>query len=230
MRALVLGGTGAVGREIVQILLSQGIEVFVTSQNGVSHDARVTSIKWNATEQFDPPRQLFEGITKLSVFFCIGIPSSKQLVRDTPIEQFKDLFDTNTLGLVRVYKAIRTSDLEDVSIVAISSDATVSAREKNGPYSASKTALEIVARTIACEENGGKFRINVIAPSLIDSPMARKINILAGETDFRKVINRLPQGRAISPKEVALAAVDIATASQWSYANGQVFRLSSAPR
>jgi len=230
MRALVLGGTGAVGKEIVQILLSQGFELFVTSLNGVSDDARVTSIKWSATEQFDPPRQLFEGITKLSVFYCIGVPSSKQLVRDTPIEQFKDLFDTNVLGFVRAYKAIRTSNLEDVSVVAISSDATVSAREKNGPYSVSKTALEVVARTIACEEIGGKFRVNVIAPSLIDSPMARNINRLMGEPDFGRVTSRLPQGRAISPKEVALAAVDIATASQWSYANGQVFRLSSPPR
>ena len=230
MRALVVGGTGAVGREIVELLLQRNLEVFSTSRRGEQVDSRVITLKWEASEKFNPPGALCDGGPKLLVFYCVGTPSTKNLVRDTPIEEFSELFDKNALGFVRVYKAIRDCTFGDVNIVAISSDATMSARSRNGPYSVSKTALETVAHTIVREEEKEGFRLNIVAPSLIDSPMARRIKELAGEPDFEKAIRDLPQNRAIAPKEVAQAAVDIAMADQWSYANGQVFRLSSLAR
>lgn len=230
MKALVVGGTGSVGQEIVKNLERQSIRSYYTSRRAENISNTTTGILWDAPGRFVPPKELLSEDRPLLVFYCVGSPSSKLPVRETEIEEFSRLYDTNCLGLVQVYQALKKSGQKELSVVAISSDATVSARSNNGPYSASKSALEVISRTIACEDGQAGTRINILAPSLIDSPMARQINRSIGRADFDDVVRDLPYGRAISPAEVARAAVDIAMADQWSYANGQVFRMSAPPR
>ncbi|MEM7601316.1 MAG: SDR family oxidoreductase [Verrucomicrobiota bacterium] len=228
--ALVLGGTGAVGSQIIEILLERKAKVIATSRDGKRLNSRSIPVQWNAENSLPLSMHLDKEDRHLLVFYCVGASSSKMKVSETDCNEFRDLFEVNVLGFVRVLHAIKTCTLESVDCVAISSDATVSARALNGPYSASKSALEIVSRTIASEEGSEFFRFNVLAPSLIDSEMARSINRKIGNLNFQDVTSRLPMGRAISPEEVARAAVDLAGAKQWSYTNGQVFRISSPPR
>ena len=70
-------------------------------------------------------------------------------------------------------------------------------------------------------------RVNVLAPSLVDSPLADHILQLKGVVDRHAYVDMLPQGRMITTLEVAEAAVSMGLDLQWDYANGQVFRLAS---
>ena len=230
MKALVVGGTGSVGKKIVGILSAQGADVFYSSRATRGPLTEGTHFRWDASEKFVPPKNLICRDAELLLFYCVGLPSSKQTIRETKISEFERLFQSNALGLIRVYQAIKNAGQVRLNIIAISSDATLSARPNNGPYTISKVALETIARTIAFEDGESGTRINVLAPSLIDSPMARKISGYAGRKNFSDVVSTLPNGRALVPAEVARAAIEMSLSKSWSYTNGQVFRLGAPPR
>jgi NAD(P)-dependent dehydrogenase (short-subunit alcohol dehydrogenase family) len=98
---------------------------------------------------------------------------------------------------------------------------------RNGPYTASKAALEAVALTLAKEEAGSGVRVNIVAPSLVESPQAQTVLARKGVTDTAVYYAGLPWGRALSVDEVAEVIVGIGADEQWRYLTGQVLRMAA---
>lgn len=234
--AVVAGATGAIGSAVVEFLLEHEWTVVATYRSGTPH--RRDGIHW---VRFDGAvdddathlRAELAGVPgALRAVVCtIGTPSSKRSIVATDPSEFGAVFDGNVTSVVRLWQAVhQRARIAQAGVVLLSSDATTSLLPGNGAYSAAKAALEALAATMAAEEAQHGVRVNVLSPSLIESPLAEHILKLKGVTEPSDYYAGLPWGRALRPREVARVAYEVATSAHWDYMTGQTIRLASRSR
>jgi 3-oxoacyl-[acyl-carrier protein] reductase len=230
---VVAGGSGAIGREIAA-RLSGDYQVIATWRRQKPQAS--PGIDWVRFDTGD--RSTIETLagtinaSKLplaAILFCIGMPSTKRVVTETPDEEFAELFAGNVTSLVITWRCLASkARVGSASLVVIGSNAAHTQRSGNGPYTAAKLAMEGLVRTLAREEQSAGVRVNAVSPSLVASPLAEHVLKAKGVGDVPAYYGSLPWGRALSVGEVAQVAIDIALAPQWRYVTGQVFRLGAA--
>ncbi|MFF3128355.1 SDR family NAD(P)-dependent oxidoreductase [Streptomyces sp. NPDC057908] len=235
--AVVTGASGALGAAIRTRLVSKGWQVVATYRTRPPADddceSGVSWVRFDAAEESATtalrtavdacPGQL------CAVFACVGAPSTKKAVADTDVSEFEAVHQANVVSFVRTWHAVAERARRDgASILAAGSDAGQAARPGNGPYTAAKAALASLVITLAKEELDNGVRVNLLAPSLIDSPLARHVMALKGVTDPDAYYTQLPWGRPLALHEVATTCIELATAAHWSYATGQIYPLGAA--
>lgn len=90
-------------------------------------------------------------------------------VAEADEEQWREMYETNVLGVMRVTKALLPA-LErsgDGHVVVIGSVAGVEVYEGGAGYTAAKHAANAVARTLRLELLGKPIRVTEIAPGLV---------------------------------------------------------------
>lgn len=233
--ALVAGATGAIGAALVDLLVERGWDVVATGrsfEDTSPSEGRVHRIRFDGTADDDVARleERLSGIAGVlsAVFFAIGVPSSKRPVTETTAAEYISVFEGNVSSAVRLWHAVhKRARAGKAGVVLLSSDATVTLRPGNGAYSAAKAGLEAFAATLAAEESLHRVRVNVVAPSLVDSPLAERVLAAKGVAAPEQYYLELPWGRALSKDEVARVAIDVATGDQWQYVSGQTIRLAA---
>jgi NAD(P)-dependent dehydrogenase (short-subunit alcohol dehydrogenase family) len=91
-------------------------------------------------------------------------------------EDFQKDFELNTLGAVRVLQALypKLKKSEAASVVLFSTVAVQKGMSFHTSIAMAKGAIEGLTRSLAIEW-APKIRVNAIAPSLVDTPLAAKI-------------------------------------------------------
>lgn len=232
--AVVAGASGSIGAAIAG-RLKDTMRVIAT------HNARPPgpadpNVLWVQFDAHDPEsaQRLSEtvastGLRLSALFFCIGAPSSKQLIGETEAREFGDVYATNAAAFPATWQALRVqARAGSSSVVVLGSEASRTKRVGNAPYTAAKVALEAIVQTLAREEMDAGVRVNVVSPSLVASALAEEVLRRKGIRDFDAYYRALPWARALTPDEVAHVAVDVALGAQWRYATGQIFRLAVA--
>lgn len=231
--ALVVGASGAIGQAVLAGFLVRGWDVVATYRTGAPTPLpRVQWIRFDGSAPNDGEHvtnELAAISGTLSAVVCtIGTPSSKKAVAETPPSEYGEVFEGNVTAVVRLWHAIHRRAREaSAGVVLLSSDTTSTLRPGNGAYSAAKAGLEALAATMAVEEAAYGVRFNVVAPSLVDSPLAEQVLSLKGVTKPDEYYLGLPWGRALTPHEVAEVAIDVAAGTQWQYVSGQTIRLAA---
>lgn len=231
--ALVVGGSGAIGTAVIDELAGLGYAVLATHHSpepprGIS---KAMWVRFDATSGTCDQVSSALGDERRPlqvVVFASGIPSSKAAVADTPAEEWLSLFAVNAAALPLLWRAIaRRARLAPARVVVISSETVRTVGAGNGAYTASKAALEAIALTLAKEEAAHGVRVNVVSPSLVDSPQARTILARMGVSNVAGHFGSQPWGRVLQPSEVAGVVTAIAHDGDWAYSTGQVFRLAA---
>ncbi|WP_433635552.1 SDR family oxidoreductase [Nocardia sp. CA-120079] len=230
--ALVVGGSGVLGAEIAVLLRDRGHSVVVTSTAPI--DRGTAGMEWVRFDARDgDATSLVRAIDSFSqpldvLVYAAGTSSSKARLAETPLAESAELFTINAVGLHAVWRAVcAAARAGETSVLVISSQAAATCTPGNGPYSASKAALEAFALTLAKEEAEHGVRVNVLSPSLIASPQAERVLALKGEHDAEGYYRGLPWGRALGVAEVAEVAVNVVCDAAWRYASGQIVRLAA---
>ncbi len=230
--AVVAGASGAIGTAVVQALTSAQWAVIGTYRlHKPEPSPGVVWVPFDGADEecvgelrnalASDPRPLN------AVVCCIGAPSSKRRIADTEPNEFDALFRANVTSVVRLWQTVCTRARQGAaSVVLLGSDTTTTLRTGNGAYSTAKAGLDALNVTLAAEEARYDVRVNVVAPSLVESPLAESVLALKGVRNVEEYYRALPWGRPLSPAEVAAVAVEIATAPHWRYASGQVVRLA----
>jgi NAD(P)-dependent dehydrogenase (short-subunit alcohol dehydrogenase family) len=126
-------------------------------------------------------------------------------------EQWSNLFDTNLNGALRAcqsfYEPLKAGGKG--RIVNIASLGSFLAFHEVAAYSASKTALLSLTRSLACEWARDGISVNAIVPGIFPTEM-NKAFILGSERG-KELLMRTPMGRFGSPEEVVGAAVLLAS-------------------
>jgi NAD(P)-dependent dehydrogenase (short-subunit alcohol dehydrogenase family) len=106
--------------------------------------------------------------------YCVGTINLKPAHRVTDAEVLSD-FEVNALGALRAAQAalpaLKASSLRTASIVLFSTVAVGQGFASHASVAMAKGAVEGLARTLAAEWSP-KIRVNAIAPSLTQTPLA----------------------------------------------------------
>lgn len=218
---LVIGGSSGIGRAIVNQLNNAGHQVFATfNENEYLSKGNVQFKKYDVTKyEFSIdwlPEQL-DGLV-----YCPGSINLKPF-KGFNREDFVTDFDLQVGGAVEVIqqtmKALRKSG--NGSIVLFSTVAVQKGYPFHAQVAASKGAIEGLTRALAAELSP-KIRVNCIAPSLTDTPLAGQLL----NNDEKKQANaqRNPMKRLGQPEDLAQTACFLLS-EQSNWITGQILHV-----
>ena len=176
---VIMGAHGGIGEKLTKILVANGNIVHATARN--SDDViRDTNIVPYSVDVFDndciestiASADTGDGIKGLA--YCIGSIDLKPL-KATKNENFLNSYTLNVLGIVRALRAAEKSlKKANGSVVLFSTIAVQQGFANHSLISTSKGAVEGLTRSLAAEW-APDVRVNCIAPSLSDTPLAQPL-------------------------------------------------------
>lgn len=201
---LVIGGSGGIGRSMAILLAETGsVYIISRSQPKIENMVNTTWIQSDVLKDEFPANKLPDRLDGL--VYCPGTINLKPF-HALKIDDFKDDFNVNLLGAVRSLQATvsRLKKSEDPAVVLLSTVAVGKGMSFHSSIAAAKGAVEGLVRSLAAEW-APKIRVNAIAPSLTDTPLASKI--LSSESRLKSLSDRHPLNRIGQPEDIAHLAV-----------------------
>lgn len=216
---LVVGGSSGIGLALSKQLITNNHQVWSASRSGKVHDG-VQAISYDATKDEFPSNTLPEQLDGLA--YCPGTINLKPFHRLSD-QEFLDDFQLNVLGAIRVIRTVLPllKNSDQASVVLFSTVAVSQGMSFHASVAASKGALEGLTRSLAAEL-APKIRVNCIAPSLTNTPLAGRI--LSSDEKIKASHERHPLKRIGEPDDIAsLATFLLSESSSWM--TGQVLGL-----
>lgn len=201
--ALVTGGNRGIGFAIAQELLSSGYSVAVTARSGEGPAGALT-VRADVTDGASLDLALAEIEAKLGPVSVLvanaGITRDTLLMRMSDSD-FDDVVATNLGGAFRVVQRVSKGMIKQRfgRIIFIGSVVGLLGSPGQVNYSATKSALVGMARSITRELGARGITANVVAPGFIDTDMTAAL----GDEQQAEYRARIPAARFASPQEVA---------------------------
>lgn len=217
---LLIGGSYGIGLAIAKELQYEN-KVFVASRtNAEISEMHVTHIPFDATTDTLDTSKLPEIIDGL--VYCPGSINLRPF-RGLKPEAFEQDLQINFISLVKVIQSVlpNLTASNQSSIVLFSSVAASMGMPFHTSVAAAKGAIEGFAKALAAEY-APKIRVNVIAPSLTDTPLAEKF--LSNDDKKEKSAQRHPLKRVGTSEDMAqMASFLLSEKSSWI--SGQIFHV-----
>lgn len=218
---LITGGNRGIGYAIAQEFISGGHKVAVTVRSGSGPEGAL-SVKADVLD----PQSLDAAIAQVEselgpvevLVANAGITKDSLLLRMSD-EDFEEVINTNLNGVFRVLKRATKSMIKNRfgRVILIGSVVGLLGSPGQINYSASKSALVGMARSLSRELGGRGITANVVAPGFIDTDMTSELT----EAQQKDYLSRIPAGRFASPAEVAKVVSWLAS-DDASYITGAV--------
>ncbi|GAB2488851.1 SDR family NAD(P)-dependent oxidoreductase [Algoriphagus taiwanensis] len=212
---VVIGGNSGIGKAVASALSDQGANLFLYSKSGEGTTAL------DISSDFSEIPGLPEKVD--GVVYCPGTINLKPFHRIS-IEDFKNEMEINFFGAVRVLQAcmkgLKKSD--SPSVVLYSTVAVQTGMGFHAGISSAKGAIEGLTRSLAAEWAPSKIRVNAIAPSLTETPLASAL--LSTPEKKEASDKRHPLGRIGTPEDMASATLFLLS-SQSSWMTGQILHI-----
>lgn len=217
---LIVGGTSGIGNAIVKQLSAAGNHVIVASreEKNLEGFANVTFQKLDVNESIE--LDLPESIDGLA--YCPGSINLKPFHRIKE-EDFLAEYQLNAMGAVKVIQHAlpRLKKADNASIVLFSTVAVQTGLTFHTSVAMAKGALEGLGRALA-SELAPKIRVNLVAPSLTDTPLAN--SLLSSDEKRKANADRHPLKKIGTTEDIANAAMYLLT-DQSSWMTGQVLHI-----
>jgi NAD(P)-dependent dehydrogenase (short-subunit alcohol dehydrogenase family) len=217
---LIVGGSSGIGNATAQQLKAAGADVYNASRrpSGISG---VGDIELDITTDFST----IDGLPSVldGLVYCPGSINLKPF-QSLKIEDFQADFNINVLGAIRVIKASLKSlkSSSSASIVLFSTVAVSQGMNFHSSVAVSKGAIEGLTKSLAAEFSRSGIRVNAIAPSLTDTPMAAAL--LSTEEKRKASEDRHPLKGVGNPEDFAEAvSYLLSDATKWM--TGQILRI-----
>ncbi len=219
---LIFGGIDGIGGALTGRLKAGGHRVFVTTSSPEKAETAVQSgLVRDEIFLADAlsPESISQAVTAASagglygLAYCVGTIDLKPLSRTTTEDLLKS-FQVNVIGAFTAIKAAAPHLAQQQgSIVLFSSIAATRGFANHAAIGTAKAALEGLARSLAAEL-APKVRINVIAPSLTDTPLATPLTSNPKMKDAIAAMHPI-QRLGIPDEMAALAAFLLSENSGW---------------
>jgi 3-oxoacyl-[acyl-carrier protein] reductase len=204
---LVTGGNRGIGKAIAEEFIRAGYRVAVTVRSGEG-PAGSLSVKADVTNSESLDLAFAEIEEKLGPVEILvanaGITRDTLLMRMSD-EDFEDVLNTNLTGSFRVLKRATKGMMKAKfgRVIFIGSVVGLLGSAGQVNYSAAKSGLVGMARSLTRELGGRGITANVVAPGFIDTDMTAELS----EEVQNQYKSKIPAGRFASPEEVAKVVV-----------------------
>jgi NAD(P)-dependent dehydrogenase (short-subunit alcohol dehydrogenase family) len=203
---LVVGGTSGIGLGIATAFREAGATVYATGAT----DAEVTTasgtpgirfqtLDVRSTPMVNVVAQNFGPLAAL--INCAGVNLRAQ---EFELDTFATVLDINLTGAMRLATAFREK-LKDGAIVNFASMFAFFGAPYAPAYTASKTGIAGLTRSLAHAFAKDPVRVNALAPGWIETPMTEAPR--RNPTRNAELLARMPLGRWGTPADVAPAAL-----------------------
>ena len=234
MRALVTGGSGALGQAISEALAKAGHEVWVhanrslaqaeaTAQRIVAAGGSAHAIAFDVTDA-DATQRALEGLLESAPVQILinnaGIHDDAPMPGMTQ-QQWRSVIDVSLNGFFNVTQPLLMPMIRTRwgRIVNMASVAGVMGNRGQVNYAAAKAGLIGATKSLSLELASRGITVNAVAPGIIESPMAG----MAFPPERIKQL--VPAQRAGQPEEVA-SMVAYLVSDAAAYVTGQVLSIN----
>lgn len=220
--AVITGGGSGIGQAVARGMHAAGARVVLVGRREPELKAAVRDLGEGAAHvvhditQLDRARELIERIKQEhGPIDCLinnaGVHLKKSAV-ETTVEEFQAVLTTHILGAHALTREVAPGMIErkQGSILFMASMASLFGIPLVVAYSAAKSAMIGMVRTLATELSPHGVRVNAIAPGWIETAMSRKA--LDGDPARKaKILSRTPMARLGDPSDIGWAAVYLAS-------------------
>ena len=227
--SIITGAAQGLGKAIATRFAQEGANCILTDVNApelsatvkelsAEHGSRVVSIVSDVSDHSDVKMAVSETLDrfgKIDVLCNNAAVSFENLVEDTTLHEWNTLVSVNLTGTFLMVKEVFPimKRQKSGSVINMGSELAFAGYEMLSAYTAAKGAIIAFSRSIALEGMPYNIRVNCLCPGAADTPM-----FWAGETDPHilskmadDIKNTKPNGRLVTPDEVAAGAVFLAS-------------------
>lgn len=217
---LVVGGSSGIGLSVVKLLHQQQANVFVISRSR-SEDwpANIQYYQADVTANIDGAK-IFLPERLHGLVYSVGSINLKPFNRLTETDFLTD-YQLNVLGAVCIIQQAlkQLKNAGGASVVLMGSVAARMGMPYHASIAAAKGAVEGMALSLAAELAVQQIRVNVVAPSLTDTPLAQ--NLLNSPEKKESSAKRHPLGK-IGQAEDSSHLIAFLLSENSSWMTGQV--------
>jgi NAD(P)-dependent dehydrogenase (short-subunit alcohol dehydrogenase family) len=219
---LIIGGSSGIGKALTAQLAQAGHRVYAT-YNKTAPQETTDKISFHPIDVLADAIALdFLPDTLSGIVYCPGSISLRPFARIKPEEFIAD-FNLQVVGAIKVIQATLTKLKagENPSILLFSTVAVQLGLTFHAQVAVSKGAIEGLTRSLAAEL-APTIRVNCIAPSLTDTPLAA--GLLNTEQKIEANALRHPLKRIGAAKDIADMA-EFLLSDKASWVTGQIFHV-----
>ena len=203
---LIVGASSGIGLATAQLLNGLGANLFTASRH-LSPELEALNTNYLVYDATQAIGAAFDALpdTLHGVVYCPGSIKLRPFER-IPVEDFQGDFDINVLGAVRVLQATmkRLKKAGGASVVLFSTVAADTGMSFHTSIATAKAAVEGLTRALAAEYAASNVRVNCIAPSLTNTPLAAAL--LNSPEKIEAGGKRHPLQRIGQPEDLAYTA------------------------
>ncbi|MFZ3565137.1 SDR family NAD(P)-dependent oxidoreductase [Tenacibaculum finnmarkense] len=193
-KIVVVGGSSGIGKAIVN-KLKDTHQIINISRTAPEEHENVTHYSCDVLNDELPVLEDINGLV-----YCPGSINLKSFTR-LKVADFKTDFEINVIGAINTLKAYETSLAKNNgSVVLFSTVASALGMPFHASIATSKSAVEGLTKSLAAEY-ATKIRFNAIAPTVTDTPLAKRL--LRNEKQQESMQDRHPLKKYLTPQEVA---------------------------
>lgn len=215
---LILGASSGIGRYVAESLVKSGNTVY-TAQRKSAEIPGAVNISYDVTSQAPLTHipEVLDGFV-----YCPGTINLKPFNRISDTE-LREEFEINFFGAFRTIQVCLPSlkKSANASVVLFSTVAVQMGMPFHAGIASAKGAIEGLTRSLAAEL-APSIRVNAIAPSLTDTPLAQKL--LNTEAKQESARQRHPLKRYGTPEDIGNAVLWLLS-DQSSWVTGQVLHI-----
>ncbi len=222
---LIVGGNSGIGKEVLDVFLGYGYEVHLAVRKVDDVDKPVASKQfYDALEGGESDLELPEVLDGL--VYCPGTIQLKPFHR-VDGEQMRNDMEVNAFGAARIIQAAlpalkKSESAGGASVVMFSSVAAQTGLAFHASISMAKAAVEGLTLSLASELSSFGIRVNAIAPSLTDTPLA---SMLLNSDAKREASAARHPLKTVGTASGVAGLVDYLVGEGAGFVTGQVFRV-----
>jgi len=221
----IAGGNSGIGANLVERLVKSGDDLHLALRQTEAVEGTVSSVQHYNAELSNENELNFPDVLD-GLVYCPGTITLKPFNRVSDEDMLKDM-NVNAFGAARLVRAalpaLKQSKVEGgASVVLFSSVAAQVGLPFHASIAMAKAAVEGLAISLASELAPLGIRVNVIAPSLTDTPLAEML--LNSDVKRESAVSRHPLKRLGTASGVA-GLVEYLLSDASGFVTGQVFKI-----